>query len=146
MVLFVNCNEPYDKTKDFEILLKLQKVQKKAHLSKDALMLTSMFNDPLVQLYSGQISRDRSEDHTKRFQAYFDMVDFSKWDDIVSPKIHISADGTMAYIIVSKRVNLTYNKNNIQTQKSTMYAWLETWEKKQGQWKLMVIASTSVDQ
>ena len=68
---------------------------------------------------------------------------FQAWDDFVPPRIRISPDGQMAYVIVQKRVHLTTRGAGGSTEaERTRYAWLSVYEKQGRQWRLTAIAST----
>jgi hypothetical protein len=88
------------------------------------------------------ISRDRRPSQAS-FQRYLDSSTFQAWDDIVPPRIRISADGRMAYVVVEKKVHLTTRGANgaIEVER-TRFAWLSVYEKENGEWRLSAIAST----
>lgn len=93
-----------------------------------------MFNEHIIQLKNGRIAQRSKQENIARIKSYFESVKFLEWEDIDPPKIRISKDGTMAYIIVHKRV---------RSQKGhTVFAWLEAWEKVESVWRLMAVAST----
>ena len=71
----------------------------------------------------------------KRFTEYFQGAEFTAWDDLEPPIIHVSPDGMMAWMIV--RVKVAYTKANAsgkKTQESTVLAWLSCYEKQGGKW------------
>ena len=68
---------------------------------------------------------------------------FQAWDDIAPPRIRISPDGQMAYVIVEKRVHLTSRDSNGATvAERARFAWMSVYEKQEGRWRLSAIAST----
>ena len=77
------------------------------------------------------------------FRSTWNASTFQAWDDIVPPRIRISADGRMAYVVVQKRVHLTSSDSSGATvAERTRFAWLSVYEKQAGQWRLSAIAST----
>lgn len=64
----------------------------------------SEYSDDVVSVNRGIVSRPTKEETKKRFQSYFDRVEFVKWDDIAPPEIRFSNDGSLAYAIVQKLV------------------------------------------
>ena len=71
------------------------------------------------------------------FQAYFDRSEFLEWDDISPPLIRVSQDASMAYVIVHKRVRLkARNEQGVLDEATTIFAWMETYEKQDGKWAL----------
>jgi hypothetical protein len=78
-----------------------------------------------------------------RLQRYFDQSTFEEWEDLAPPLIRISPDGHMAYVVVQKRVRLTAaDSAGSPRAEHTVFAWLEVYEKRAGQWTLMAVAST----
>lgn len=133
-----------DLSPDYTELLRLHEQQRTAHLTKNADLFVSMFHDPMWQLNGGRIVSRSTEENRGRVQTYFDAVQFLAWDDLEPPIIRISADGTMASIIVNKRVHLTYQDENGATQEeNTIFAWMEAWEKLDGRWQIIANASTN---
>lgn len=124
-------------------LLRLHELQRTAHLEKRADLLVAANADSLVSLSQGRVSIGRREQSQASFQKYFDAVTFQAWEDIVPPRIRISADGQMAYVVVEKRVHLTARGPSGATEaERTRFAWLSVYEKQDGQWRLAAIAST----
>ena len=136
-------NPNSSKESDRDILIELQQQQQKAHLNYDAELFTSIFNDHIVQIKNGRVVQRSKKESTERTKSYFEAVKFLEWDDIEPPRISISKDGTMAYVIVHKRVRLTYEDQEGETlEEHTIMAWLEVWEKIKDNWRLMAAAST----
>lgn len=78
-----------------------------------------------------------------RVRPYFEGAAFLAWDDVAPPVFHVSADGTMAYAVVQKRVRLTAPDSTGATREEhVVFAWLETWEKVDGAWHVTAVAST----
>jgi hypothetical protein len=70
-------------------------------------------------------------------------VSFQQWDDLAPPRIRISPDGQMAYVIVQKSVRLTsLERAGANQPEHTVFAWVEIYEKRGGKWTLMAVAST----
>jgi hypothetical protein len=99
--------------------------------------------DTLVNISGGRVSIGSRERSQAGFQEYLDASTFQAWDDIVPPRIRISPDGNMAYIVVEKRVHLTtQDSSGVVRAGRTKFAWLSVYEKQRGQWRLSAIAST----
>ena len=74
-------------------------------------------------------------------QAYFDASTFLEWDDITPPIVRVSNDGSMAYVLVHKRVRLL-DKNNGDKEETSVFAWNMTLRKIAGNWKVTSVTST----
>ena len=124
-------------------LLRLHERQRTAHLERRADWLVEEWADSLFSISGGRVSvgsRGRSQ---TGFQEYLDASTFQAWDDIVPPRIRISPDGQMAYVVVEKRVHLTtLDTSGAPQSERTRFAWLSVYEKQNGQWRLAAIAST----
>jgi hypothetical protein len=124
-------------------LLRLHQQQRTAHLERRADLLVSEWADSLFGVSGGRVSITRPARGQAGFQEYLDGVTFQAWDDIVPPRIRISPDGQMAYVIVEKRVHLTPRESpGIAQAEKTRFAWLSVYEKQAGKWRLAAIAST----
>jgi ketosteroid isomerase-like protein len=127
-------------------LLRLHQRARAAHIQRRADWLTADWADSLFSVSRGGVSVGTSGNRARSqagFQEYFDASTFQAWDDIVPPRIRISPDGQMAYVIVQKRVHLTAKDSSGKAQaERTRFAWLSVYEKVAGQWRLSAIAST----
>ena len=129
---------------DLAELLRLHKEHQTAHLTYDPELFIKSFADKLPQIQSGRIRTGTKEENLARFKKYFSSYKFLEWEDINPPVIKISKDGTLATKIVEKRVRGTYkNDKGVEESDHTIFAWLEVWEKIDGKWKVVTVASTS---
>ena len=124
-------------------LLRLHERAREAHLARRADWLVAGQADSLISVSRGGVSISPRERVRAGFQPYLDASTFQAWDDIVPPRIRISADGQMAYVIVEKRVHLTTRTANGATEaERTRFAWMSVYEKQAGEWRMTAIAST----
>ncbi|HMB90910.1 MAG TPA: nuclear transport factor 2 family protein [Rhodothermales bacterium] len=141
LLLFCGCATSQEA--DVERLLALHEQQRTAHLNYDAELFAAMFHDPITQLNHGRISQQSRQETIERFGGYFGSVRFLEWEDIDPPVVRVSEDGSMAYVIVHKRVRLTVENEAGETEEEdTIFAWMEAWEKINSDWQLMAVAST----
>jgi hypothetical protein len=131
-----------DLDKEIQTLSILQKQEQVAHLTNDALLLDGIFNDTVCQVKNGEISYFAKEQMEERFSNYFNNVAFLKWEDLNDPIYTLSEDGTLAHILINKRVELTEKLDTTGFVHKTDFAWSELWKKKAGEWKLYTITST----
>ena len=128
---------------DHAELLRLHQLQRTAHLERRADWLVAEWTDSLFSISRGGVSIGRAKQGQAGFQEYLDGSTFQAWDDIVPPRIRISADGQMAFVVVQKRVHLTMRGPGGGAEaERTRFAWLSVYEKQGGQWRLSAIAST----
>jgi ketosteroid isomerase-like protein len=135
--------QPSGRTADSLALLRLHARGREAHLAKRADWLVEGQADSLISVSRGGVSITPRARVQANFQPYLDASTFQAWDDIVPPRIRISPDGQMAYVIVQKRVHLTSPDSTGATQaERTRFAWMSVYEKQGGQWRMTAIAST----
>jgi hypothetical protein len=128
---------------DMADLLRLHEQQKTAHLLYNAELFIEMFGENLTQLQRGNAVTRTKAENLARFKSYFSSFKFQEWEDIKPPVIKLAQDGSMATVIVQKRVRGTYkNEKGEDESDHTIFAWLEVWEKIDGKWKVTTVAST----
>jgi hypothetical protein len=143
LTVLAACAPHTDLSADRAELLRLHEQARTAHLEKRSDLLVASFADTLLEISDGLVSPRTREQNRTRFQRYFDRVNFQQWDDIAPPRIRISPDGRMAYVVVQKSVLLTSQGGSGQrTAEHTVFAWVEIYEKRNGKWTLMAVAST----
>jgi len=133
-----------DLNKEIEALSLLQKQEQTAHLEEQPAPLVNMLNDTLTEIKNGVVSYLTKDQMTERLMNYFYEVEFIKWEDTQPPVYSLSEDGTMAHILIRKRVEVNVEKDGAITRESTDFAWTELWKKKDGKWKLYSVTTTDV--
>lgn len=100
--------------------------------------------DYFTDVSRGKIQKPSRETSLARFQFYFNNSIFLEWDDISWPVIKVSDDATMAYVLVHKRVRrLAKDGSGKESELTDIFAWIATFRKIKGEWKLTAIASTN---
>ena len=121
-------------------------LEREAHMNRNVDLLLSLFAEDFVMVDGGEVRRPTLEEQRGRFTAYFGAVRFHKWDDLVAPVIHVSADGSLASVIVRKEVVLVLADAAADAKpERAVFAWIETWAKRRGRWQLIAMASTRAD-
>ncbi|HEY8561126.1 MAG TPA: hypothetical protein VIL74_12195 [Pyrinomonadaceae bacterium] len=122
-------------------LLELQKNARAAHFTRNAKMLVSTFADDFANISGGKISKPSRGASIDHLQKYFDDSTFIEWDDIAPPVIEVSDDATLGYVLVHKKVRLL-SKSAGGKEETEIFAWIETYRKIKGEWKLTAVVST----
>lgn len=143
-LLAAGCSGHAGRESDLAEIQRLLQQGREAHFNRDADLLVSSVSDDFISVDSGEVTRPNRKSSRDRFQAYFDAVEFIEWDDLEPPVIRISRDGSMAYVIVRKRVRLKVLAENGR-EENIVFAWMETWEKEKGAWKRKAVASTNAE-
>jgi hypothetical protein len=137
-----SCSSTPDLEKEKKELLIIHNDQRKAHMEKNVALLVGDGWPDYVEVNRGLIQRPAKEESTKRFQSYFDAVDFVKWDDVSEPVFSFSDDATMATTVVNKLV-ITRRKTEGNRLDTAHYAWLAVYRKTGGKWRMERMASTN---
>jgi hypothetical protein len=125
-------------------LLEMHRQARAAHFGRDADKLVADLADDYTNVTNGQIQQPGREASLTRFKNYFGRSAFLEWDDITPPVIKVSADATMAYMIVNLKLRLTAaGEDGKPREQSEVFAWLATYRKIEGVWKMTAIASTN---
>ncbi len=125
-----------------DAVLRVQQQQREAHLQRDAEAMVATMADDFVSINNGSISRPTRAQRLERFRDYFSSVRFLEWADVSEPHLQLSADGTMAWVAVHKRVRLVSLADGKES--TTVFAWMSTYEKRKGRWVQTAVASTRV--
>jgi hypothetical protein len=137
-----SCNTAPDLEKEKNAIMVLHNKQRQAHFEKNIPMLFENAAADLMQVNRGVISKNSMEENNKRFGAYFDAVEFVKWDDAEPPVFSFSDDATMATTLVNKLVVVKLKQENMRLD-TTHFAWMAVYKKTNGEWQLHRIASTN---
>jgi hypothetical protein len=125
-------------------LLEAHKQARAAHFARDAKLLVAGFADDFSEVRNGNIRKPTRDESLTRFQRYLSQSTFLEWEDISPPVIKVSDDATMAYSLVHKKVRLlSPDENGKQVEETEVFAWMATYRKLKGEWKLTAMASTN---
>lgn len=125
-------------------VLEVREQHRNAHFNKDAMKFVGSFTDDFISVNRGEITRPSGEQSLEMFQGYFDAVEFVKWDDVAAPEVRFSDDGSLAYVVTEKQVDLTYPGSEGETYlDQTRFAWIAIYRKTATGWKVEAIASTN---
>lgn len=136
------CQSKPDFDAEKKEILAIHNDQQKAHLEKNIALLLGDSSIDYIEVNRGLVKKPAYTENFKRFKAYFETVDFIKWEDTSPPIISISDDATMATSVVEKIV-ITRSKSEDHKLDTTHYAWLAVFKKINGKWQLHRMGSTN---
>jgi hypothetical protein len=110
---------------------------RRAHLTGNADLLAEGIADHFIEAGRGSVTEKTREQVRQQFAEYFKTASYSVWRDTYSPRVTISHDGKMAWMVVAVHGELTL-KGKPQSFDSS---WIATFEKIKGEWKMVGIAS-----
>jgi hypothetical protein len=133
---------PQQKSSEAE-LLALHQSDRRAHFARDVEALLADAPPEFVFVRDGNIRRQTQDELRKRFTEYFRGSEFTAWDDLEPPIIHVSPDGQMGWMIV--RLRIAINRSDAtgkQTTEIAVMAWMSAYEKHDGKWQHVANATT----
>lgn len=111
-------------------------------MERNALLLLRDSSFDYIEVNRGLIKSPSQRESYQRFEAYFDQVEFMKWDDVAPPVISFSDDATMATSVVDKLV-VTRRISDNNRLDTARYAWLAVFKKVNGKWYMHRMGSTN---
>ncbi len=142
-LLFACESTDFDETTARQQILELEQLQRHVHFAADATTFTGLMAEPLLSINRGRVSKSTRAENQARFQGYFDSVQFMEWDDLAEPIIRFSADGSLAYSVLQKRVAVQYPTENGLYFGTTDFAWTSIYQQSANGWQLESITSTN---
>ncbi|MBK8522630.1 MAG: hypothetical protein IPL54_17795 [Chitinophagaceae bacterium] len=136
------CKSRPDIEAEKKIILDIHDQQRKAHLEKNPKLFLGNSSVDYIEVNRGVVRKPSYTESLKKFESYFNSVDFIKWDDVSPTIISFSDDATMATVVVDKLVVV---RNKVEGNKldTTQYAWLAIFKKMNGKWQLHRMGSTN---
>lgn len=126
-------------------LLALHREERRAHFEHDLKFLLAHVAPQLLDVRDGRVNRMSRDDVRDKFVNYFKRAQFSAWDDVEPPIVHVSMDGTMGWMII--RVRISYTETDAAgktTNENDVGAWMSSYEKQNGTWVMTAVTSTFV--
>ena len=143
-IWMVACQSSFDLERETEAILALHHAQREYHFNAEAEAFARQMSENFTSVNRGRVTTSTFEENLERYGNYFNAVEFQKWDDLEEPVVRFSEDGSLAYAIVQKRVELTYPEMEEQLTGRTDYAWVTIYRKKEDGWKIEMVASTNL--
>ena len=103
LLLLTSCGKP-DHASDEKAILEFLKREQQAHLEKNVDLLFANGLSGITVVSQGTVSNPTDEETRKRFNSYFESVNFIKWEDTADPIIRFSDDASLAYSIIQNVV------------------------------------------
>ena len=125
-------------------IMKMHNAQRDYHFEKDSTSFVDQLSPDFISVNKGLITTPSREENLRRYNSYFSSVEFTKWDDQTEPILKFSEDGSLAYTIVDKVVEVEYKgENGEMITGMTHFAWASIYRKTKGGWKIESAISTN---
>jgi hypothetical protein len=128
---------------EVESLRAILESDRQAHLETDAPRLVSNLADTLIDVSRGEIVPELRADVEESFTSYLEDAEYRAWDDVMPPVIRMSDDLSMAWVARKVRVERDAPDGQGGMRRTAFVsAWIATYEKQGGTWKMTAVAST----
>ena len=107
-----------------------------AHMMRDVEDMLEGAADDYVLVNRGEVSYPTVDERRQKFSHYFKVTVFSDYKDLIPPIIHISDDGTAAWLIAQVEVSGKQASPGGDQPLHFVSAWIELYEKRGGEWVL----------
>jgi hypothetical protein len=132
-----------DLEQEHTALLRVHATDRRAHFETNVDLLLAHAADQFISVSAGQIFRMTKAEVRAMFEASFREAKYYEWDDLEPPIVRISADASMAWMIVRTTVRRTQSDSSgTQQERSFIYAGIMTYEKQDGRWVRVANVST----
>ncbi|MEO1052277.1 MAG: nuclear transport factor 2 family protein [Bacteroidota bacterium] len=122
----------------------LHQAQRDFHFEKDSVAFANLLSPDFISVNRGSINHPTYQETLARNHRYFSSVRFLKWDDMAEPIIRFSNDGSLAYTIVDKQVEVaSYDDLGEEVISQTHFAWMAIYRKTDQGWKIESVVSTN---
>lgn len=105
-----------------------------AHLMRDVEGMLEGAAEDYVLVNRGEVIYPTIDERRQRFSHYFKVTVFSEYKDLIPPIIHISDDGTAAWLIAQVEVSGKQESPEGDLPLQFVSAWIELYEKRDGEW------------
>lgn len=132
--------------RDTQSLLAMHARDRQAHLKGDADLLATGMADPFINVAHGKVETIPREQMRQHFAQYFGQVKYSSWEDSAPPKVFVSPDGQMAWMVIEIKARLS-DRSGAQAgiEREFISSWIATFEKQHGEWRGVGISSAVED-
>lgn len=124
-------------------LLRIHADDHQAHVQTDADWLMAHQGEPFVTVSNGRIDELSREMVSGFFKRYFEGATYDEYADLEPPRVEISSDASLAWIISRTRVRRrTRQADGSQVETQFVYAGIMGYARRDGRWQRIANVST----
>jgi hypothetical protein len=126
--------DPTDLARETDELLRIHAQDRRAHFRLDVDSILEHQAEPFVTIGNGRIEEASRTEVAAHFTRYFAGAVYFEWDDLEPPRIQVSDDATLAWLIMRNRVRRSQTlPDGTVSQRQFVYAGLMGYAKRAGQ-------------
>ena len=127
--------------RDRAAILRLYETTRQGHLEGDAAKLLAQYAQRWDDLRDGTVVIRSIDEEFRRITELLVGTRFLAWDDVSPPRIELSRDGTMAWLLGEIRARaIQTQEDGSEREIAYRCAWLQVYEQRGGQWSAIVNA------
>jgi hypothetical protein len=143
--LWVPCGAA-DREADRREILRAYESIRAAHFSHDAAAFLAGYDTSWYSVTGGDIALRQKPAAQRTLQEYLDSVTFTEIVDLDPPQVEVSSDGMMAWLLGHVHVRgVQHAAHGAQSPLDFDAAWIDVWQKKDGEWRIVARANTQKD-
>lgn len=120
-------------------LLEVHEATRRAFLNGDLDDVAPHIGERGLSIAGGRVQEETLAEWRKRFGDVVGGATFDRWDDLEPPRIGVSADGTMAWLVEVVRTTGSRRGAGFDTRTAR----LTVFERRDGRWRRVVNATTT---
>lgn len=145
LAVLSNCRDRIDTEACKQGLLELNAKNREAHLAGDVQTILAGMAPEYFQVRRGRVYELSAQDNKMRFESYLGSMKILAWDDIAEPIVFVSDDGTLATMLVTKRLAMVpINAPDTTAPMEGVYAWQATYRRVDDIWIMIADATTEL--
>ncbi len=134
----IGCSAGSSSDADTARLLVMHEEVLEAHRTGDVGAWLALEADEYVSANSGTVSFPTKADREAVRAPYLAATTFYMYQDVRPPVVHVSADGTLGWLIAEVEVRgAQVAEDSSSTEIEAVWAWIELYRKEAGEWRLV---------
>ena len=122
-------------------ILRLYETTREGHLEGDADKLLAQYGQRWHDLRSGTAVPRTIDEEQQRTTGHLASTRYLAWDDVTPPRIEVSADGTMAWLLGEVHARAIQSQPDGSNREiAYRCAWLQVYVRHDGRWAAIINA------
>jgi hypothetical protein len=122
-------------------ILRLYETTRRGHLDGDAAKLLAQYAPEWDDLRDGTVVVRTIDEEQRRIADQLAGTRYLAWDDVTPPRVEVSPDGTMAWLLGEVRARAIQQRADGSAREiAYRCAWLQVYARRDGRWAAIVNA------